>query len=294
MTFGKKFDVVLMNPPYGIKGDTIANKFLNKIIELSNGIVSVQPSAFITKFKDKRHVKEEELSLDNFNKFYTEIEIFDKSLFDASIQQELSIIYVSRLKKHNITVTNKFGTSTYNDSKKINKYNNNQQIKEFYTKIQDILNKNGSLTNHIIWTDNRDKKSLEIKENDEHSNLYYITIAYIRGHIGTDDMVTFIPKDIVPKTTGRGRTYINVKDKNECQNLINYLKTDFARMCLWFIKNDTALAYNTKTTPWFDFSDPVFSKSPKEIDDYLFKKYNVSNEIRQHIEEILPDYYNIR
>ena len=46
--------------------------------------------------------------------------------------------------------------------------------------------------------------------------------------------------------------------------------------------------------PWFDFSDFHFSKSPREIDNWLFKKYNISNEIRKHIEEILPDYYGIR
>ena len=46
--------------------------------------------------------------------------------------------------------------------------------------------------------------------------------------------------------------------------------------------------------PWQDFSQDIFSKSPREIDDYLFKKYNISDEIRKHIEEILPDYYNIR
>ena len=49
-----------------------------------------------------------------------------------------------------------------------------------------------------------------------------------------------------------------------------------------------------KTVPWFDFSDKHFSKTPKEIDDYLFKKYNISDDIRKHIEEILPDYYGIR
>ena len=31
-----------------------------------------------------------------------------------------------------------------------------------------------------------------------------------------------------------------------------------------------------------------------KIDDYLFTKYNISNEIRKHIEKLLPDYYNIR
>ena len=46
--------------------------------------------------------------------------------------------------------------------------------------------------------------------------------------------------------------------------------------------------------PWFDFSDFHFSKSPREIDNWLFKKYNISNEIRKHIEEILTDYYGIR
>ena len=46
--------------------------------------------------------------------------------------------------------------------------------------------------------------------------------------------------------------------------------------------------------PWFDFSNPIFSKSPSEIDDYLFKTFKISDEIRKHIEEILPDYYGIR
>ena len=63
---------------------------------------------------------------------------------------------------------------------------------------------------------------------------------------------------------------------------------------MYFYKNSTQLIPATDYLPWFDFSDKHFSKSPKEIDDYLFSKYNISNEIRKHIEEILPDYYNIR
>ena len=58
-------------------------------------------------------------------------------------------------------------------------------------------------------------------------------------------------------------------------------------------KNDINLGTNLHYIPWFDFSQDIFSKSPLEIDDYLFKKYNISNDIRKHIEEILPDYYNI-
>lgn len=46
--------------------------------------------------------------------------------------------------------------------------------------------------------------------------------------------------------------------------------------------------------PWFDFKDPIFGKSPAEIDDYLFGKYKVSDEVRIHIQEMLPDCYDIR
>ena len=46
--------------------------------------------------------------------------------------------------------------------------------------------------------------------------------------------------------------------------------------------------------PYFDFLNSENIKSPSEIDDYLFTKYHISNEIRKHIEELLPDYYNIR
>ena len=46
--------------------------------------------------------------------------------------------------------------------------------------------------------------------------------------------------------------------------------------------------------PWQDFSDPIFQKPSAEIDDYLFSKYNIRKEVRDHIEEVIPDYYGIR
>lgn len=45
--------------------------------------------------------------------------------------------------------------------------------------------------------------------------------------------------------------------------------------------------------PYFNFLNNNIM-SPSEIDDYLFTKYNISDKIRKHIEELLPDYYNIR
>ena len=281
-----------MNPPYGTKGNTIANKMFNKVNDICNNVVSIQPSAFITKDKSTRTVYEEKRSLDIFNKFGAYIEIVNEKIFDANLQQELAIIHIIKGGTNDIVVKNKFGTSFYDSANKINKYNNDTTIDQFYSVVK-LLSDNDSVYKHIIVTDPRDEKSMQLKTQDE-GQKYYVTISYLRGNIGTDDMETFIPRDTVPKKEGRGRCYINFSNKNVARNFINYLKSDFARMSLWFIKNDTALAYNTKLVPWFDFSDKHFSKTPKEIDDYLFSKFEISKDAREKIEEILPDYYGIR
>ena len=89
--------------------------------------------------------------------------------------------------------------------------------------------------------------------------------------------------------------YFPFNSIHELHNFINYIKTDFLRTCLYLIKTGMNLVmgqlYNL---PYFDFSKDIFSKSPSEIDDYLFNKLKISNDIRKHIEEILPDYYRIR
>ena len=89
--------------------------------------------------------------------------------------------------------------------------------------------------------------------------------------------------------------YFAFNNKNICYNFINYIKTDFLRACLLFAKNQGDITIGCVLyCPYFDFSNPIFSKSPSEIDDYLFSKLKISDEIRKHIEEILPDYYGIR
>ena len=89
--------------------------------------------------------------------------------------------------------------------------------------------------------------------------------------------------------------YIPFDNKQEIINFINYTQTIFCMGCLYLKKNSLNLyADETSLIPWFNFNDSIFSKSPDEIDDYLFTKYNISNEIRKHIEKLLPDYYNIR
>lgn len=157
-------------------------------------------------------------------------------------------------------------------------------------------------------------------ENNPNPNWWVYAICALRGHKDTKDFYTIISNQQkeVNKRAGLYKniknTIINVDDKRgnyytksvleyyiafntekELINFWNYIRTDFVCICIWFIKTSMNLDKGElKYIPWQDFTDPIFSKPPSEIDDYLFKKYNISDEIRKHIEEILPDYYGIR
>ena len=48
-----------------------------------------------------------------------------------------------------------------------------------------------------------------------------------------------------------------------------------------------------KAIPMFDFSDSLFNNTVEDIDIQLFKKYNISQNIVNHILKILPNYYNL-
>ena len=130
--------------------------------------------------------------------------------------------------------------------------------------------------------------------NDSKKDKPFVNVAVIRGHIGTNDMYSILPSKRKPEYGERSYSYINFNNEDEANNFCNYIKTDFASTCVYLYKNDINLVTSLNYIPWFDFSDDHFNKSPKEIDNWLFKKYNISDEIRKHIEEILPDYYGIR
>lgn len=299
----KHFDICLMNPPY--LGESrndygLPLKFLHNCISISDKVISIQPNLFLFKsFMSKSPDKNEKALISDFNSYYTSIESLYRTEigFDGTQLQEVGIFYIdTKTDDNKIIIKNKYGTAIYNDAIKITKYGGDKLILEFKTIIDNLV-KNDNLLKHCLFIDHRSPKLEEQWINDSKTDKYFIPLPFIRGNAADKDqltMYTCFDKNVVPKQGKRTIGYINFNTEYECQNCINYLKTDFSRMCLWLLKNDFNLSYNMKLIPWQDFSQDIFSKSPREIDDYLFKKYNISDEIRKHIEEILPDYYNIR
>ena len=129
-----------------------------------------------------------------------------------------------------------------------------------------------------------------IKNNKSIYNKFCVCVARIRGHVtsNTDeqhsnDYYTFISNNINKVHSGVINDIISKKLKDDFrtfvfvnkQNLngfINYIKTDFVRAILKLYKNNMNINIGIfKHIPWQDFSDEIFSKSPREIDDYLFE-----------------------
>jgi len=128
-------------------------------------------------------------------------------------------------------------------------------------------------------------------------NSYKVFTSFA-NNIGTelndDNLNTFIWK---PKTICT-ETYIILWDKlnlnlSSSNNLRKYFKTKFARFLHSILKsNQNATSKTYKFVPLQDFtseSDIDWSKSIKEIDNQLYKKYNLTNEEIEFIESMIKE-----
>jgi hypothetical protein len=283
-----------MNPPYLGESRNDYNfplKFLNKIIECSEKIISIQPIMFLFRTYDvKKPDKTERQILSSINEYGCDIEEITNDTFDAAFGNKIGIIKLDTTAKHDIIVDKK----KYNKTDEITKFSHDSLIVKFNEIIKPLY-KEDNVAKHMTYAaDKRNLKMQQKKEEDSKSDMWFVNIAIVRGNKGTNDMYTMIPVYRKPEYGKRSNSYINFETEKYAQNFINYVKTDFCSLSIFLFKHDLNLGPVLRYVPWFDFSDDVFSKTPKEIDDYLFKKYDISNEIRKHIEEILPDYYNIR
>lgn len=291
----KHFDICLMNPPYD---SGLGNRFLDKVIDIANKVITVQPATWLFTLKQDKSLKEKT------DKIYCEIETFNgMEYFDAGISGLMGIQYFDNKRKHEIIING----DKYEQCKDIKIYAHDKNLLKIASYLKQFSD--------FVWQHRKDSEKDKINE-----NAWCIKIPQIRGHINKSagkyepDFFTVISKDTIflqnKKQHGQWKNIIGQANRNnntkcicltfktedELNNFEKYLKSDFVRMFLLISKTNMNQWSNRclDSVPWFDFSQDIFSKSPREIDDYLFKKYNISDDIRKYIEEILPDYYNIR
>lgn len=286
----KKWDVILANPPFNL-----GEKMLAKWFDLADTICTVQPSTWLL---GKKKTKSICSHLDN-GEFNADIEsINGNEFFDTGgIGGVMAIQYFDKNPtKHNDCLIT-FDNKQYTKTDDISLTSNDELLNEFKSIVEPLyINDNFDLhlklTNKILPNDGTNKY-LEKRPN---KNWNVIQIPRIRGSKDKQNpaQYTFFTKEMgykIQKYTefddGTPKLYIVVNNID----ITNYCFSYFARTCLMFLKTSITLGKGElKYVPWFDFSEPIFSKSPSEIDDYLFAKYNISDEIRKHIENILPSY----
>ena len=305
MPRGSRFSCCIMNPPYN---NGLGDKFLNKVLDIANIVVSIQPESYLFKGKNGNPIIKEKLL-----NGYTNIETIDaNNYFDAGFQNIIGIIYYDSTKNGKVIIDN----NEIKDLNNIKRYFNDELLVEFASIVNPLI-RNDNIGDKWCGTPGSHYPDRFVNIEDEDPNAWCVQAILLRGHVApkqkdgkADDFYTLITNNeqlIQKQFIGRYKDLIKLRDnknklklqyyfkfnsQEEAFNFVNYIKTDFARACLYLEKKDMNVIWHK--IPWFDFSDSHFSKSPKEIDNWLFKKYNISDEIRKHIEEILPDYYNIR
>ena len=287
---GKKFDVVLMNPPYD---NGLSEKFLEKVIDISNIICTVQPLAFVVGKKQTKKI------INKINNCYVNIEKVntEKYFIDAHyLNGDQGITLIKNNKDKKILYNN----IEIDDITNVRRYSDDKYIMEFKNIVEKLYNKDNVNSYTILnW-------KLNDSEKKKYMDKFIIRISLLvrEYKLFAGDTKIGLYKDLSKLKTNKQNTpgetdylkmFILFNTEIEMNNCYNYLHTDFVNACLYLIKTTMHTDNGElKYIPWFDFSDEHFSKSPREIDNWLFNKYNISDKIRKHIEEILPDYYGIR
>jgi hypothetical protein len=284
---GKKFDLCFSNPPYNSNVDL---KIIRELEPICDEMVIVHPSTWAIDLKGKKKL---------YNDFKAQIEGKVKSvemfngnpIFGIGLFVPCMITHIDKGSSGDIEVKYFDDMFYEEDLYGVTKFGNEWTtiVKPFFEKIKDYVAKNGS-----IW----DHNTFEIED-----GKHYCQLAAIRGHVELkentkivqDDFYTMLMKDSDGnkgiRIDGFGKSKVptfQFDTKNEQDNFISYLKTDFARFCLCFYKSSANLHRGElELVPWLDFTE-------EWDDEKLFKKFNVSQELQDYIREFLPDYHGIR
>ena len=293
-----KFDVILANPPFNL-----GEKMLAKYFEIGSEICTVQPSAWLLGKQQKKDIVKH---VDTWD--YSDIESINGiEFFDATINGVMAI----QMFKENDPINHNrryilFDGKKYDKCEEISTYSNDKLLVKFKSIIDNIIKKYGNVDEHIFASESAE--NVQYKKRKYNGYVVKMDLFAGSGSIGKngDSFYTLFSCNsnindrvnlyniLLNNQKNRFKLYIPFNSYKEARNFYNFEKTFFCRICLYYLKYNLLLFRGElKTIPMFDFNDSIFDNQPEDIDIQLFKKYNISQDIINHILEILPNYYNL-
>jgi hypothetical protein len=236
--------------------------------------------AWARKFADN-HAKEFE--------FATSKSVFGDLVIMESVIAITMFTHSPRLKEQPIKIINHIDNITY-DVNGIHEITPGNKIpNSLIKKIKSACASQGSLDEHIYtsytspcagsWfvvtsnlTGNIDKKT------NKPCSDFYTFISKTRARVVTS-------KDFYGPT--RNPRFFAFNAKQDAENFLGYLKTDFARFCLSMEKDSRNLTkLSLKYTPWMDFTQAW-------DDDKLYQYLNIEQSEIDFITHRIPKYYDV-
>lgn len=284
----KKFDCVIMNPPY--KGQLHLDFFEKALDSVKDDgmVLAVHPATWLFTGNKGQKTQKIYLSLKKkISEYQKEFTLFNANkLFDIGLFMPCSITLVEKGKKNKTAkVIDKLQNKTF-EYKSIWDVNKFGDYPEYYSLLKKIskVTKEDNLEDY--------KRSTEKGEIENHN--FYVNIAEIRGHVSqkndnimvSDDFYTFIPRDLIAENKAYKKVYFGFDSEINANNFIAYLKTNFARFCLALVKSGSQLICGELVlVPYLDFSQ-------EWTDEKLKQKFCITEKEWNFIESVIPKYYD--
>jgi hypothetical protein len=286
---GKKFDLVLSNPPYN---DGLDLKILLALInaQVAKEYVVVHPATWLIDLKHRNQ---------SFNDFRSSVSgkvrsvrafngntIFGIELFVPCVVTHIVANHSGDIKVEYFA--DKYSVNSIEDITKFGK-DWDSVVCPLFRSIKTYVQAHGS-----VWS----KNVKRVGAGKFHCQFGTIRGTPVReknnaGNMYKDDFFTIARKDDGNKQISKamnnapGPTF-EFDTEKERDNFLAYMRTDFARFCLSLLKNNGNLAVGEmELVPWLDFTQSW-------DDDKLFTHFNIDQATQDYIRAFLPDYYGLR
>jgi hypothetical protein len=301
MAFPDKFDIVIANPPYSKKLDL---KFLDKAFDIAKDeVVFVHPSSFLVDQKKSLEIYTK--TLEKVGKFIKSIKLFNgNGIFDIGLYVPCSITHISKKKESNYF---QFDYPQYKQSFKlenskiseISVFGYSNHFSSIKNKIKAFLKNQGSenleTRGFVLGSGKEDQRFLR-NQDSFFVEMSHITAGNNRGeHVKFDDPIhkhdffisiskyqTVVKRGIEPKYN----IWFEFDSIIQAPNFLNYLKTDFFRICLSLSKTNQHLSRGEfRMIPWLDFTQDW-------TDEKLYAHFGINQEEQSFIKEVIPNWYD--